>query len=456
MPDTPTSPIRFVSTRGQAPAASLEDALLGGLAPDGGLFVPTHIPSVPSADWQTPTSFSELASRLLSPWTAPDVSPDALAAIVHDALDFPVPLVPLKGPGWESVYVLELFHGPTLSFKDFGARTMARLMGHFMRRRREHLTILVATSGDTGSAVADGFAGQEDISVVLLYPKGRVSPTQERQLITARPGVTALAVDGAFDDCQRLVKAAFQDDALAHLLLSSANSINIGRLLPQMLYYFWAARRLGGDEVVFCVPSGNLGNLTGGVLAALGGLPVRRFVAAHNANDFFPRFLSGAAEDFAASVPTRSNAMDVGAPSNFERLRRLLSNEDLRRRIWGTSVSDEETLQSMRRVHETTGHVADPHTAVGLEAARRYREHTGDDTPIIVLSTAHPAKFPETVHDALGFGPEPPERLAVLWEQETRATPISASLVALRRVLFELRDGETGRRGDGETGSGCD
>ncbi|GIV62351.1 MAG: threonine synthase [Rhodothermaceae bacterium] len=425
----------YRSTRGGAVSVSFEDALLEGLAPDGGLFVPEAIPALPLS-WRSAGSFPEMALAVLARWIGHEVAQDVLEPLLADALSFPVPLVPLRGGDWDGVYVLELFHGPTLSFKDFGARTMARLMGHFLAGRQETVTILVATSGDTGSAVADGFAGQDHIRVVLLYPSGQVSPTQERQLIVARPGVQALAVRGTFDDCQRMVKEAFVHEAAAQRHLSSANSINVGRLLPQMLYYVWAVRAGGFDRVHFCVPSGNLGNLTGGVLAALGGLPVGRFIAAHNANDFFPRVLAGEEETYRASVRTLSNAMDVGVPSNYERLRALLPVEELRRRIWGTSVSDDETLAAIRRVYAETGYLADPHTAVGLEAARRYRRATGDPTPIIVLSTAHPAKFPEVLCEALGFEAKVPEQLARLRGADTSVLPIEASTDELMAYLL--------------------
>ncbi len=427
---------RYVSTRGTGEAVSFQQALMTGLAPDGGLYIPDRIPALDPADWQEPERFANLARRVLARWLEGEVPREALAAILDDALSFPVPLVPLEGGGWDGVFVLELFHGPTLSFKDFGARTMARLMQHFLEDRAETLTILVATSGDTGSAVADGFAGQEQIRVVLLYPKGQVSPVQERQLIAVRPGVHTYAVAGTFDDCQRMVKAAFADEDFATLKLSSANSINVGRLLPQMLYYIWAVEQGGFDEVTICVPCGNLGNLTGGVIAALGGLPVRQFLAANNANDGFARYLRGEAVDFVDSVRTISNAMDVGVPSNFERLTALLDDETMRRMIIGDRVDDAGTLASMRRIYEATGYVADPHTAVGLEVVRRHRAATGDDGPFIVLSTAHPAKFPETVTQALGIEPVRPERLAALWHKDTHATPLAANLDALKADLF--------------------
>ena len=407
---------------------SFDDALLNGLAPDGGLYVPDHVPPLEPLKAET---FPELAAGVLRRWLGED---EALSDLVEDALSFPVPLAPLG----DGVYVLELFHGPTRSFKDFGARTMARLMSRALAKRGERVTILVATSGDTGSAVADGFAGRENVEVVLLYPKGKVSAVQERQLIVERPGVRAYAVEGAFDDCQRLVKEAFVDPALKNVSLSSANSINIGRLLPQMLYYLWAGSSLlSKSPPIFCVPSGNLGNLTAGVLAAKMGLSVRRFVAAHNANDFFPAYLERLRDAYAfhPTVATLSNAMDVGAPSNFERLYALLDKE-LETRLWGSSVSDDATKTRMKEVYERTGYVACPHTAVGLEAAARYRERTGDAAPVISLATAHPAKFPEAVGEALGVPAPKDESLERLWARDTQVEALEPKVEALREVLL--------------------
>lgn len=428
---------RYRSTRGTE-LVSFEEALLRGLATDGGLFVPDAIPRIDfSAIFPASDDFSELGLETLRSWVGAEMPSDVLTSIVRDALSFPVPLVPLAGNTWKDVFVLELFHGPTLSFKDFGARTMARWMDYFLEVRDECVTVLVATSGDTGSAVADGYAGRARIDVVLLYPGGGVSPVQERQLIVRREGVRALAVAGDFDDCQRLVKEAFMEGRPARRRLSSANSINVGRLLPQMLYYVWAVRLLGRDDVLFCVPSGNLGNLTGGVMAHLSGLPVQGFLAAHNANDFFPRFLAGGDDSFAPTVRTLSNAMDVGAPSNFERMRVLLEPHQMRRLIQGARVTDDETLESMRRVHDETGYVADPHTAVGLEAVRRARAGGQAGGPVVVLSTAHPAKFPETVAEALGQKPEVPEGLAALWNRDVDVERIEPRMDALRERMLQ-------------------
>ncbi len=425
--------LRYRSTRG-GEHVGFEEALLRGLAPDGGLYVPDPIPRIDVERILRAPSFPALAFEALQQWIGDDVDATAHHEILEDALNFPVPIVPLAGGDWRGVYVLELFHGPTLSFKDVGARTMARWMRYFLHERDERITILVATSGDTGSAVADGFAAQDHIEVVLLYPKGQVSPVQERQLIVKRPGVRALAIAGDFDDCQRLVKEAFADDALRALHLSSANSINVGRLLPQMLYYFWAVRELSSKQVLFCVPSGNLGNLTAGVLAHLSGMSVRGFLAAHNQNDFFPRYLTGEDASFGATIPTRSNAMDVGAPSNFERLDSLLAPDQMRALIRGASVTDDETLVAIRRVYEETGYLADPHTAVGLQAVRRSVRPS--DAPVVVLSTAHPAKFPETTDDALGIAPDAPPRLAELWDRDVAVDPLEPTLDAFRRALM--------------------
>ena len=427
----------YSSTRDpQKRPVSFREAVLSGLAPDGGLYIPERIPRL-EPGWQHAQRLAEAAQHALTPWVGDELSQTELNAITENALEFPVPLVKLD----ESLGVLELFHGPTLSFKDVGARTMARLMNAFLRGSDEKLTILVATSGDTGSAVADGFAGQENVRVVLLYPKGMVSEVQERQLVQPRPGVRAYAVAGDFDACQRLVKAAFVDPELRELGLSSANSINLGRLLPQSSYYLWAAlqaRALGWEKPVFCVPSGNLGNLMAGLFASRAALDVPKFIAAHNANDFFPGFLGGRYHPagFRDTVPTLSNAMDVGAPSNFERLYALVGEDRLRQDVWSTSVSDEETKLRMRFVHERYGYVACPHTAVGLEAAVRYRGETGDDTPMIVLATAHPAKFEDAVKAALGTAPAKVPALEALKGPDKEAPALEPTLKALKRELL--------------------
>ncbi|MDE2732063.1 MAG: threonine synthase [Bacteroidota bacterium] len=412
--------MQFVSTRRPSEQVSFKEALLRGLAPDGGLYVPTAIPSLPPDTWELAESFADLARRILTPWLEEEIAPAALDGILRQALDFPVPTVKVG-----EIFVLELFHGPTLSFKDYGARTMARLMNHFCTD--EQLTILVATSGDTGSAVADGFAGQPNLRVAVLYPSGQVSPLQEKQLTVKRPGVRTFAVEGTFDDCQAMVKSLLTSPG--DLRLSAANSINVGRLLPQMLYYFWACARRDWHQPVICVPCGNLGNLTAGVLAHLSGLPVGQFLAAHNANDGFPRFLAQSGVGFRDSVRTLSNAMDVGRPSNFERLQWLLGDTGLRALICGHSVSDATTLESMRRVYEAHGYIADPHTAVALEAVQSVH------APVLVLATAHPAKFADTVQRALGRAAPSAAALEGLRRMPYRVTPMKATARALRNNL---------------------
>lgn len=427
--------IRYYSTRDDTKTlVSFEEALLKGLAPDGGLYIPTEVPKLELSLWRKANSLPDIGVAVLSAWLKDEIGTEFLEPIVNDALNFSAPVVEFG----EGLRVLELFHGPTLSFKDFGARTMARLMQHFLERRGERRIILVATSGDTGSAVADGFAGMDNIEVVLLYPQGKVSEVQERQLIVKRPGVRSFAVQGDFDDCQRMVKEAFVDSDLAHLPLSSANSINIGRLLPQSLYYLWAVAQTSlTEDLNFCVPSGNLGNLTGGVLASLVGQPVRRFIAAHNANHFFPDFLKREAEayDFKKTIATVSNAMDVGSPSNFERLYNLLPTPRLREWVWGTSVGDRATLERLAKMYQAYSYIAGPHTAVGLEGVARYREATGDTTPVIALACAHPAKFPKAVTKALGIKPIKEAALESLKGKETNVQTLEPKLEALREEL---------------------
>ena len=417
--------MRFHSTRGGADV-SLETALVNGLAPDGGLYVPSSVPAVPG-DWRQYDTLAALGCAILRPFLEGEITTQHIHRLVHDALNFPVPVVRLEGS--EEMYIAELFHGPTLSFKDFGARTMARCLQHFVQG--EALTILVATSGDTGSAVADGFAGQTGLRVALLFPEGQVSPIQRAQLTCRRPGVRAYAVEGTFDACQAMVKGVLQ--APEGLRLSSANSINVGRLLPQMLYYFWAVRESGKERPIICVPSGNLGNLTAGMLAMLAGLPVKGFLAAHNANDPFPNFLATGETSFGDSVRTVSNAMDVGRPSNFERLVHLVP--DMRDWITGYSVTDDQTLHMMREVYQSTGYAADPHTAVGLEAVKQHRKVHGGGDAYIVMATAHPAKFPETAERAYGVQPTVPPALARIADEPQRVRPLRATDEALRDAL---------------------
>jgi len=417
----------FVSTRGGSPV-DLAEALFAGLAPDGGLFVPTAI----GALGEPPPSVGGLAetARWAGPRLLPGVDRGVLERAATAALDFPLPLVEIE-PG---LHVLELFHGPTHAFKDVGARFMARLMAE-LDEGGGRRTILVATSGDTGSAVAAAFHGMAGYRVVVLFPEKGVSARQRRQMTTLGGNVRALAVQGTFDDCQRLAKEAFRDPNLrARHRLTSANSINIGRLVPQTFYYVHAARLLGWAKAParFVVPSGNIGNLCGGLIAARAGMPNRGFVAALNVNRAFADFLGAGEFTPRASIPTYSNAMDVGDPSNIERVRWLHRDDPgaLRRLVTGVSVSDAETSETIADVYARTGYMLDPHTAVGVTA--HLRAPDAGKGPSVVLATAHPAKFPEVVERAIGRTvPLPPGIEAVLSaEEHMESIPANARAVA--------------------------
>lgn len=406
--------MRLHSTRGQSAPVTFRDAVLRGLAPDGGLFVPERIDPLPPGaieSWRE-LPLPAVASRVMAHTIGDEFPAEDLDRLVRDAFAFPAPTVPVE----DGRFVLELFHGPTLAFKDFGARFLARVFGYLLARRGDHATILVATSGDTGSAVAQGFHGVPGIRVVVLYPAGKVSPFQEAQMATLGGNVDAIRVPGTFDDCQRLVKSAFLDAGLARLRLSSANSINVGRLLPQSVYYFasWLQVAGAGRPVAFVVPSGNLGNITAGVMAQRMGLPVAGFVSATNVNDVLPEFLRTGVYRARPSLATLSNAMDVGDPSNFARLMMLHGNspETMRSNILGCVVTDAETRETIRDVHAKTGYLLDPHTAVGFAAARTSAAapRSGGDSAIhVVLATAHPAKFGSVIQRELGLAPTLPE-----------------------------------------------
>jgi threonine synthase len=407
--------MRFSSTAGLSPSVDLAEALRRGLAAAGGLFVPDALPPLPRSffDELPGKSLHESAGAAIVHLLGDSLPAAVLRSVVEDALDFPVPLVRLGG----RVHVLELFHGPTLAFKDVGARFLARLLAE---TRGGELTVLVATSGDTGGAVAQAFFGVEGTRVAVLYPRGKVSALQERQFTTLGGNVRAFAVDGVFDDCQRLVKAAFADRDLGRRLgLTSANSINVGRLLPQILYYFHAAAQLegyraaAGPPLLFSTPSGNFGNLTAGLMARALGLD-SRFIAATNVNDVVPEYLRTSIYRPRPSVPTISNAMDVGDPSNFVRIRHLYRDapERLHDHLVGRSYDDGETAAAIREVDRERGYLMDPHTAVGYLALRDVLPERSPETVGIVLSTAHPAKFREVVEPVIGREIELPPQLA--------------------------------------------
>jgi threonine synthase len=431
--------MRYRSTSREAPLTSLRGAVLRGLAPDGGLYMPVEIArhSPEELEEFRRLPFTEVCFRVVRPFATPDVPEEVLWQVVSEAINFPVKLVSLS-PG---LHILELFHGPTLAFKDFGARFMARLMGYFVRGETRPLTVLVATSGDTGSAVAHGFLGVPGIRVVILYPSKRISEAQEKQFTTLGENITALEVAGTFDDCQRLVKQAFSDAELnKSAFLTSANSINIGRLLPQMFYHVAAYRQLPVASVplIVSVPSGNFGNLTAGIFAKRIGLQVAKFVASTNANDVVPEYLRTGEFHPRAAQATYSNAMDVGSPNNFPRLLDLCRNrlEYVQKEIWGHGATDEETLAAMKMLHDRFGYVADPHTAVGVLGWEAYKREHPDPAQGLVLATAHPAKFADVVMKAIGTAPPLPERLTAYLKREKLSLPMSNSYDTFKQFLL--------------------
>jgi threonine synthase len=431
--------LRYRSTSREASLTSLRGAVLRGLAPDGGLYMPVEIArhSPEELEEFRRLPFTEVCFRVAKPFATPDVPEEVLWQVVSEAINFPVNLISLS-PG---LHILELFHGPTLAFKDFGARFMARLMGYFVRGETRPLTVLVATSGDTGSAVAHGFLGVPGIRVVILYPSQRISEAQEKQFTTLGENITALEVAGTFDDCQRLVKQAFCDAELnKRAFLTSANSINIGRLLPQMFYHVAAYRQLPVASVplIVSVPSGNFGNLTAGIFAKRIGLPVARFVASTNANDAVPQYLRSGKFHPRPATPTYSNAMDVGNPNNFPRLLDLCRNrlEYVQKEIWGHRATDEETLREMKAIHDRFGYIADPHTAVGILGWEAYKLEHAEPAQGLVLATAHPAKFADVVMKAIGIAPPLPDRLAAYLKRDKLSLPMSSIYDEFKQFLI--------------------
>jgi threonine synthase len=428
----------FVSTRDSRHALGLAAALKRGIAPDGGLYVPERFPVARAADFHGAATLPAIAVRLLEPFFAGDVLAAELPAIVREAFDFPVPLVPLGLP--EDAAVLELFHGPTAAFKDFGARFLAGCFARLPHDPARPLTILVATSGDTGGAVAAAFHGRPNTEVVVLYPKGRVSPRQEQQLTCWGGNVRTLAVLGTFDDCQALVKAAFADQELrARRELSSANSINVGRLLPQACYYAHASLatwRRTARPASFIVPSGNLGNVLAAIWARRMGLPIGELVLAFNANRTVPEYLATGTWQPRPSRATLASAMDVGNPSNMERLRHLYPAwRELASAVSSVSVSDEEIRSRIRSDHTRLGQTWCPHTATAAEAYARLDARVRAAGPWVLVATAHPAKFPETVEPLIGTGVPVPAALARLLALPRQVHEIPASLAALKAAL---------------------
>lgn len=441
--------MKFVSTRNHSDSVCFTEAMFRGLAPDGGLYRPDSIPDLSGffASLSDEVPFNDLAAGLTSALLGPEISRETAENIIRDAFDFSPEIRNVS----DNMYVLELFHGPSCAFKDFGASFLASSMNHLLsessvkisgRSKDSRAIIVTATSGDTGSAVARAFHGKNRIDVVILYPSGRVSPLQEKQLTTLGGNVTALEVDGNFDDCQRMAKAAFTDPALEKLPLSSANSINLGRLIPQSFYYIWAWTRMRSrapkGEFAFIVPSGNFGNITAGLYARSWGLPVKHFVAVTNANDVVPEYLKTGLYKPRHSQATCSNAMDVGDPSNFERLDDLYENsvDIFRNHIDAYAVDDKTTLSTISRVDKEHAYLCCPHTAVGWRGAELYREKN-PDIPAVILSTAHPAKFVEIVEEATGRPPELPEALQELANREKQAFQVGNTDADLRNWLLK-------------------
>ncbi len=459
----------YYSTNHTASRATLRDAVVRGLAEDRGLYMPEVIKQLPASFWSeiANLTFQEVSYRVADAFFGEDVPADDLRRIVYDTLSFDTPIVHVE----DNIYALELFHGPTLAFKDVGARFMARLLQHFIHLSpaagAREVNVLVATSGDTGSAVANGFLGVEGIHVYVLYPKGKVSPIQECQFTTLGQNITAIEVDGVFDDCQRLVKSAFMDaDLNAHMRLTSANSINVARFLPQAFYYFWAYAQLVKTHstlnlkpstlnLTVCVPSGNFGNICSALFGHVMGLPVHRFIAANNANDVFYNYLQTGIYTPQPSKQTIANAMDVGDPSNFARILDLYSRPDvqsvLKSRdiaqplpslaeggeagsfISGATYSDDQIAETMRDCYARTGYVLDPHGACGYRALK---EQLHDDETGIFLETAHPAKFKDTVDRILGIDLPIPEKLQAFMRGQKQSIPLSSDFADFKAYLM--------------------
>ena len=436
--------MKYYSTNHQTQPTSLAEAVTTGLAPDRGLYMPEQIKTLPQDFFENiqGMTFQQIACRVAENFFGEDIATDDLHKIVCDTLAFDCPVVNVGGDIW----TLELFHGPTLAFKDVGARFMARMLAHFSKSAgcaegKGDVNVLVATSGDTGSAVANGFLGVDGVHVFVLYPKGKVSPIQECQFTTLGRNITALEVDGTFDDCQALVKDAFADQELnGRLCLTSANSINVARFLPQAFYYFNAYARMKerglAENLVFCVPSGNFGNITAGLFAKRMGLPVKSFIAANNANDVFLEYLRTGEYNPRPSIQTIANAMDVGAPSNFARILDLFGNshEDICKVISGAAYTDAEISKAITDCHKTYGYTLDPHGACGWLALR---DNLREGETGVFLETAHPAKFKDTVEQAIGESVTLPSRLEAFTHGEKQSVAMTAAFADFKRYLLD-------------------
>lgn len=431
----------YYSTNNKSIKANFKEATIQGQAPDKGLYYPLQIPQLPKGFIEGIENLSreEIALKVIEPYVADTIPADELKRIVSETIAFDFPLVSIT----ENISALELFHGPTLAFKDVGARFMSRCLGHFVKNENKKVTVLVATSGDTGGAVANGFYDVDGVNVVILYPSGKVSSTQEVQLTTLGKNITALEVEGSFDDCQQMVKNAFADsDLRKQVFLTSANSINVARWLPQQFYYFFAFQQWQDKDnpPVICVPSGNFGNICAGLLAYRSGLPASHFVAACNANDTVPRYLNSGNYQTKKSVATISNAMDVGNPSNFIRILELFDNNfgSLKNILSSYSISDDETKATIARIFREKNYVLDPHGAVGFLALERYLNDHQDEKGFF-LETAHPSKFYDVIEPVIHQQVEIPAGIQVLLKQNKNTIKMNANdNDALRSLLLTL------------------
>ena len=430
--------MKFYSLNNQHIRASFKEAVIAGIAPDKGLYFPEKITPLNTDFFETIEKLSnhEIAFKAIHQFVSDDIPDEILKEIIANTLDFEFPVVDIE----KNVASLELFHGPTMAFKDVGARFMANCLGYFSQGQKQDVTVLVATSGDTGGAVANGFLGVDGVKVVILYPSGKVSEIQEKQLTTLGQNIEAMEVDGVFDDCQRMVKTAFLDTEITdHKKLTSANSINVARWLPQLFYFLFAYKQAKskGKDIVFSVPSGNFGNVCAGMVAQKLGMPIKHFVASTNVNDVVPKYMEKGVYEPMPSVATISNAMDVGDPSNFVRIRHLYQNdlETLQNNLSSYSFSDESTKKTMKEVYIKTGYVMDPHGAVGYLGLKEYQK-SHPDTFGIFLETAHPVKFLDVVEATLGIGPAIPPQIQKVMDKEKKSHRI-ANYEELKQYLLQ-------------------
>jgi threonine synthase len=431
--------MKYYSTNKKSPVVEFKDATINGQAPDKGLYFPEKIPVIDPQFIKQIEKYSdeEIAFRVIQPYVSRSIPEEKLSGIIRETINFPMPLVPVD----DCIYSLELFHGPTLAFKDVGARFMSRCLGYFVRDNDKKLTVLVATSGDTGGAVANGFYDVEGIEVVILYPSGKVSPVQEKQLTTLGKNIHALEIEGSFDDCQQMVKSAFADEDLKKKrFLTSANSINVARWLPQQFYYFFAYKQWPDKEIkpVISVPSGNFGNICAGLLARQSGLPIAHFIAACNANDVIPRYMKTREFKPRKAIATLSNAMDVGDPSNFIRILEMFRHyfPELEKSLTSFSITDEETTATIKDVYLRYHYILDPHGAVGYFALKQYLEECSDEKGIF-LETAHPVKFPDAVEKYTGTRPELPAAMQDLVDRKKVSIKMKPGYPALKDYLFQ-------------------